>query len=249
MTCPHCQVTLYQDMAFCPSCGHAIGNAASVPSAPPVLSVTPATPAPPVSREAVRAEEMRSLNAVIAFLTPVQSLFDRYDRVADTLIRYNRGARKGLLIWGCIVATIGMLFLFFTTETNYTAEDMAVISFLMLFPGLAMVGGGIGMLVNNHVKRSRSLSEYRQICEEFSRLLPSMPTCTIGLCYCNPRILNRLLAMMQYGHADTAKEALNLCLPPHSHAATQRYFFALQHALGSAHVTGPLVFLHPRFVQ
>ncbi len=196
MFCHHCGQQVADGAAFCTACGK------SLTAAP--------TPSPAVDfqaqKNAIRQSEISALTKALQYFSQKRSEFTEYDYVCELVNHYAQGAKGSLLVWGCIIATIGLL----TMLAGPEAMLGALIGFVV--PGAAMIFGGIMMKVKNRKNYQYFQDEYARLSQELYDHYVSYPNCPVGPEYANPEILEIILGVLQSGRADTIKEAINLLI-------------------------------------
>lgn len=199
MFCSKCGSQVADGAAFCASCG------ASLTVAP-----APAQPAQPAidfqaQKNAIRQSEMAALSNALDYFNQKRSEFEEYDLVCDLVADFARGAKSGLLVWGCIITTFGLL-------TLLSGEAILPLLLVLVLPGAAMIAGGILMKVNNRKKYEYFQNEYSRLSQELYTHYINYPNCPVGPEYSNPEILEIIMGILQSGRADTIKESINLAI-------------------------------------
>ena len=195
MFCPNCGQQIADGSAFCSVCGK---------------STTNITPAPVMDfqaqKQAVRQSEISALSQALNHFNQKRDEFTEYDYVCELVNHYAKGAKSSLLVWGIIIATVGLL--------CCLAGEEAFLGSLIAFvvPGGAMIFGGIMMKVKNRKNYAYFQQEYARLSEELANHYVAYPNCPVGPEYTNPEILEIILGVLQSGRADTIKEAINLLI-------------------------------------
>lgn len=201
MNCPFCNATVADNVAFCTNCGNSLGNVESM------LRNQKASENDSQryhsQRSSVRKSETDLLNSIIAHFSKKQHIYDEYERVAENLRYYEKGSSSALIVWGAILVTFGLL---------YFVSGAALFLFLLLIPGALMFLGGILIKVNNACKCNRYEREYKKLSLELCNYYITYPNCPIPAEYTNPRILYVVMNTIQYGRADSIREAVNYVL-------------------------------------
>lgn len=225
MFCPNCGQSLADGARFCANCGS---------------SLTPAQPAPAADyymmnsmhqyqaqKSATRQSEMNTLDNLISYFGRKEDQYDEYDAVSAAVNVYSRGAKKGLIVWGAILASFG--FIFQLARNDADAAVLGTVGLIIfLLPGLAMIFGGIMMQISNKKKYQRVLARWQELSDELYRHYAAYPSCPIGPEYSNPHILRMLRNTLQSGRADTIKECLNLMVADANQRALEDYMAQIQ---------------------
>lgn len=201
MFCPHCGSQVADGVAFCSNCG---GNLNAVTQVQPQVQ-QPAYDYQ-AQKQAVRESEIKSLASVLAHFNQKRDEFEYYDAVCVLVNHYAQGAKKSLIVWGAIIASMGII--------CALAEASAAIDGLIAFiiPGAAMIAGGILMQIKNRKNQEYYNAEYARLSEELYNHYLAYPNCPVGPEYVSPDILELIMEVMQSGRADTIKESINLLL-------------------------------------
>lgn len=194
MFCNNCGSQVPDGASFCNNCGASIAGAAQAQMQQFQNQ-----------KNAVRQSEIASLEDAIAYFGQKRDLYNEYDLVSELVIDFARGAKKSLLVWGIIISALGVLMLLAGPEAFAGA-------LLFIFPGAAMIVGGILMQVNNKKKYAYFSSEYTRISAELTDYYNAYPNCPVGAEYSNPEILESILGVLRSGRADTIKESINLLI-------------------------------------
>lgn len=225
MYCPNCGYSLADTTKFCPNCGESIAAApAPVPEAPlrpdPMLQYQ-------MQKNAVRQSEQQELDRLIHHFSQKETQYENYDLATEAVNHYSRGARKGLIVWGAILAAFGFIFLLAQFDSD--ASDLATVGlFVFLLPGLFMIFGGIMMQVANKKNYRRAVDIWDQLSMELYNHYTAYPNCPVGPEYSNPQILRALRSTLQSGRADTIKECLNLMVADANQRAMEDYLEQIQ---------------------
>lgn len=217
MFCPHCGKQTVDGVAFCSSCGGALAPVAVQPQQSAAEFQT--------QKNAIRQSEMKELNDAMVYFAPKAEQFQAYDRICDLLAHYSRGARSALLVWGCIIATCGLLF----SGSLLISEPSAAFALMCILglPGILMIVGGILMKVKNKKNLNYCQEEYARLSQELSDYYVSYPDCPVGPEYANPEILGILMDYLKSGRADTIKESINLAISDAKQNEMDEYMSAI----------------------
>lgn len=211
MFCNHCGSQVPDGAAFCNNCGNSV-NAAPQAQMHQFQN----------QKNAIRQSEIAALENVLAYFSKKRSEFAEYDLVCMLVNDFAGGAKKSLLVWGCIILTAGLLML--------TAGADALVGALIAFvlPGAAMMTGGILMQVNNKKKYHYFQSEYARLSQELYEYYMAFPNCPVGPEYANPEILELILGVLLSGRADTIKESINLLIADANQSEMNAYIQAIE---------------------
>ena len=201
MYCSKCGKQISEDSSFCTYCGN------------PLKEVT--APAQTVDfqtqKNDIRQSELNVLADAYNYFNKKKSIYNEYDSVCDSLNYYSRGAKSGLIIWGCIIFSITTLILFILAA----AESFEAFPYLLItgmFPSILMIIGGILMKINNAKKMTYYKNEYSRLVVDLYRYYLQYKNCPFGPEYSNPNSIKRISSILQSGRADTVKDSLNLML-------------------------------------
>ena len=220
MFCPYCGATVVDGASFCATCGK------QVVAAPVASNIAEAQAQQYQMQKAVaRKAEIDSMTNALSYFAQKEDVFNEYDHVCQQVNYYGRGAKGALLVWGCILATIGLLFAAIFSENE--PESMPV-AYIFLFPGILMIIGGILMKVNNHRKFAHYKEKYGYLSTELYHHYIAYPECPVGPEYANPQVLRYLINLMQSGRADTVKESIQLAMSGRRQGSVMEYFSNLK---------------------
>ena len=221
MFCPNCGQTIAEGARFCANCGNNLSaNQVNLVTDYQAVSTMQQYQ---LQKSAARQSELRVLDSLIMHFSQKQEQYDNYDTACEAVCHYSRGAKKGLIVWGAILATFGFILLL------ATAESAVVGLLLFLLPGLFMVFGGIMMQVANRKNHRQALNIWQQLSDELCAHYAAYPNCPVGPEYSNPQILHTLRSTLQSGRADTIKECLNLMIADANQRAIENYLEDIQH--------------------
>lgn len=201
MFCPSCGQQIADGAVFCTNCGTNLAGQMPVQQAQPDYVQ---------NNYSVRENELGLLTEIWRYFSQLAAKYREYDATCKQVNYYAQGASVALLVWGCILASIGLVFSFICSLDYSTQESALVFLLLFLLPGSLMVLGGILMQVNNRKKLSRYKAQYAQILQEIYGYYAAYTGCPVGLEYTNPDALAYLMKQMQSGRAYTIRDALNL---------------------------------------
>lgn len=225
MFCPNCGTRIMDGASFCTACGK---QAAPAPSNAPVQSAAELQAQQyQFQKEAARKNEMRSLENAISYFSQKSDEFKAYDFICNRVNYYAQGASGALIVWGCIIASIALMFIVGLASEDET-EPMPVFLSIFLIPGLLMVFGGIMMKVCNRRNLRRARARYAELSKELYDHYISYPETPIAIEFVNPEILKRILRDMEFGRANTIQECIKLKIQGRKYEEIQRYFSRLE---------------------
>ncbi len=208
MFCSSCGKQIPDNSTFCSGCGAQVGP---IMQAQVVPTQNWGAPDPlqsqfQMQKNAVRQSEIQSMQQTIQYFMQKKDVFDEYDAVSTLVQHYAQGASSALIVWGSIIATIGLFSL-------SGGPSVWAFSFLfLLFPGIMMIVGGILLKVNCRKKYAYYQERYDALSQELYDHYTRYPNCPVGPEYCNPDILYSILSVLESGRADTIKESINLLI-------------------------------------
>lgn len=227
MFCNKCGTQLPDGSVFCSSCGCDMStNSINGVSAPVMNYGAQFLQAQEMQaqqyqmqKNAVRKGEMETLKRAYEHFNLKRAEFQAYDEVGEKLNRYLRGAKSALLVWGIILTSVALLF----STSTITGNFPAVLFFMLLIPGGAMLAGGIMMKVNNKKKCAIYEDEYIRLSNILNEHYKAYPLCPVGAEYANPEIMEVIMGILESGRADTIKEAINVLIAEVNQAEMQKY--------------------------
>lgn len=201
MFCSYCGAQLADGSAFCSSCGSQLSQSVAAPAPAQVMQ----QPSYQEQKNAVRESEMAVMQSLYNHFSQAAEDYEAYDACCELVNYYSKGAKSSLLVWGCIIATFGII-------ACLAPEAIlgALIGFLI--PGAAMITGGILMKVANRKNYNEYLELYDQLSNSLAQHYDNYPNCPIGPEYSNPVILEGMMSILQSGRADTIKECINILI-------------------------------------
>ena len=211
MYCGKCGSFVPDGAAFCNNCGE---NLQMVAQAQMFQA----------QKNAIRQSEMDELERAIAHFNQKRAEFEEYDYVSNQVVHYARGARKSLIVWGAIIASIGLLML----AVAGSEAGVAPAAMIFLLPGIAMIAGGILMQVNNKKKLNEYSEQYARLSYELMNHYNAYPNCPVGAEYSNPEVLEIILGALRSGRADTIKESINVLISDAERAEMQEALSAIE---------------------
>lgn len=225
MFCPYCGTRIMEGASFCTACGK---------QADPALSNAPAQSADELQaqqyqfqKEAARKNGIRSLENAISHFSQKSDQFKAYDYICSRVNYYAQGASSALLVWGCIIASIALMFIVGLASEDET-EPLPVFLAIFLIPGLLMVFGGIMMKVRNRRNLRRARARYAELSKELYDHYISYPEAPIAIEFVNPEILKRILSELEFGRANTIQESIKLKTQGRKYGEIQRYLSRLE---------------------
>lgn len=227
MFCPYCGTKIMEGASFCTACGKQTVPAAESDSQEASVQSAAELQAQQYQyqQEAIRKNEMRSLEKAISYFLQKSEEFKAYDFICSKVNYYARGASSALIVWGCIIASFALLFIAVLAGTDEDA--LPVLASLFLIPGLLMIFGGIMMKVCNRRNLRRARARYAELSKELYDHYVSYPETPIAIEFVNPEILKRILRDMEFGRANTIQECIKLKIQGRKYDEIQRYFSRL----------------------
>ncbi len=226
MFCPYCGNSVSEGHLFCNICGKPLASTPA-PEAP--------KPAQPnfsdlqaqyqMQKEGTRKAELETLSNVYDHFAQKSGQFRDYDAVCERVNYFAQGAKSALLVWGCIAATLGLLFSLILLSDNEPPWPFLI---LFLIPGLAMIAGGILMKVNNRKKLNKFKEYYASLSLELYNHYIDYPNCPVGPEYVNPQILELCMSALRSGRADSIKESINMVLASVRQSRIKEYLVTLE---------------------
>ena len=228
MFCPYCGSAVAEGGSFCAVCGKNVATTAPAQPMPSVAEIQAQQQLQAqqyqMQKNAIRQSEINTLAQAIQYFSQKRSQFEEYDLVCDLVNDFAKGAKSGLLVWGCIIATFGLI----ATGSVVGTGDMFPVMLFTLLPGIGMIVGGILMKINSRKKYEYFQAEYARLSDELYTYYLYYPNCPVGPEYVNPDILELIMEVLQSGRADTIKESINLLLADINQAEMNEYFEAIE---------------------
>lgn len=229
MYCPYCQSSIVDDSVFCKQCGKRVNEVPEQPA--PVDPFQQQAQQYQQQCDALRKNELSSLNHVLQHFAQKQRSYDLYHNVCANINRFARGASKALLVWGCIVFSIAATFILLLAPdmidgymyTEDIISALTIFGLLGFLPGILMIVGGILMKVNNHRKLSSFRDQYTALSHELYQHYLNYPASPVGPEYSDPRILIKIQDHIASGRANTISESLNHLVAASNQRAISQY--------------------------
>lgn len=245
MYCPYCGKTLVENASFCMSCGKPVLLAHSEPSAVQVTNTQ--LQQYQMQKDVARKGEIDTLTNAFYHFSQKAPQFKEYDYVCNRLNYYAGGASSALLVWGCIVLSVALIYLLSLISEGGPVGAPAVLSFFFLLPGIGMLTGGILLKVANRRKFAYFKERYAQLSAELYNHYAAFPQCPVEAEYVNPAILQRFLYVLQSGRADTIRESVSLTVSSRHQARLYEYFSALKYNTADVQSPVPVFFAADAF--
>ena len=212
MFCSYCGNQFADGMQFCLFCGQPdTGAGMSAPAQPSYAPAGQPYYGTPVEQRAnIRQSETAELKKMIQYFSQKKDQYDEYDRVCERLDPRKRRKKVGLLVWGILIAIVGLI----VSIVGIAAESTG--DFLV---GLCILLGGAAMIVGFGVSSSARERNYQAACRRFDELTEELYQhylnygyCLVSAEYTNPSNLLAILQTIETGRADTIKEAVNILI-------------------------------------
>lgn len=159
---------------------------------------------------AMRNGALTELSKMHQYFSKVQSKYDEFDRINETLPKMNRVGKKPMLVFGIITLSIALIFTVVAANTHSELAITPCVLFSII--GFGLLGGFIAI----EIVRKKRVQNYNnrliQLSKELMYHYNNYGKCQLGADYTNPRIIEKLYDMVQSGRADTIKEAVNQLL-------------------------------------
>lgn len=208
MYCVNCGAEILENATFCSACGTRIAQNQTQ------------TENFQSQKDIIHKNEIFKLKMAINYFSQKYNQYKAYDKACAMLNEYSRPASKALIIWGCIILTIGLMLCIATLSVQSVV--------LVLIPGIAMLIGGIFMQVNNRRKYRSAKYEYTCLSRELYKHYASYTNCPVGAEFTNPETLQKILSVLISGRADTIKESINILLSDVDRAQINKYIKSIQ---------------------
>ena len=247
MFCSKCGAQIMEGASFCTVCGKQ-----TIPVAAPNSQEGSAQTAAELQaqqyqfqQEAIRKNEMRSLENAISYFSQKSEKFTAYDFICKKVNYYAQGASSALIVWGSIIASIALLFIVGLSSVDDT-EAVPALASVFLIPGLLMIFGGIMMKVCNRRNFRRAQARYAELSKELYDHYIRYPEAPIAIEFVNPEVLKRILRDIEFGRANTIQECIKLKIQGRKYDEIQRYISRLAENTAEANaVTGVDKFFVP----
>ncbi len=223
MYCPFCGNPNGDNATFCSTCGSQLVSAPQQMYPSPYAQTNIQAQQYQYQNAALRKGSIDSLYSAIAHFSQKSAQFEEYDHVCHQINRYSHGAKASLLIWGCIVFTLGLLI----AITSEDVETAAMFACIFSLPGILMIVGGILMKIFNRRTLEQLKERYAALTNELYNHFVICPGCPVGTEYANPQVLGLLLDVIQSGRADTVKESINIVMDKRRQAQVRKYLAVL----------------------
>lgn len=236
MFCSHCGNQVADNSAFCPACGKSLNANAVAPVDNAAMQAQYQQYQQmqeyqmqqfQMQKNTIRQSEISSLNQAFNYFYQKKAEFDAYDEACNMVNYYSQGAKSGLIVWGAIIASIGLISSLSYVE-HQSAGGLFAILCCTVFPAIAMIFGGIKMKVNNRKNLNHYQEEYSRLSQELYTYYTNYPGCPIGPEYANPDIITLIMEVLRSGRADTIKEAINVLIADANQADMDEYLLQIQ---------------------
>lgn len=220
MFCNQCGRQNPDDAAFCLSCGQnlralASGNAGMMGYQQPSYIQ---------DRMNIRNNEIAEMNRMIEYFSQKRNQYAEYDAVCSMLDLLSKGKRKGLLIWGIILVSLGVFLIFISigmlvsgssgSRSSYSSTSgiSIIVTYLISFVGPGTVLIILFIVTSRARDRNGAIASrrYDELTTELYQHYLAYGYCPVGCEYTNPSNLMVILQTIQSGRADTTKDAINV---------------------------------------
>lgn len=163
-----------------------------------------------MKREQTRNAEIMETERMIRYFSQKEASYNEYDYLCAQLIKFSKGKRHALLIWGIIISVFGtILFSLLTAKNTYPELVVSIIPFLI---GQGMIIGYIAYSISFGKKHKVTKERFNTVSNELAEHYSNYGVCAVGAEYTNPSNLIAILNTIKSGRADTIKEALNVLI-------------------------------------
>ena len=166
---------------------------------------------------------------MISYFSKVSDKYAEYERVCVALDPRNKRKRVGLLVWGIIIAVIGLTF---AEAFNHSSQGMSTFGVITILGGVAMIIGYIASSSARNTNYDDAYKRFNQLTNELLRYYQGYGPCLVSAEYTNPNNLVAIRDTISSGRADNIKEALNVLIDD-AHRNNMEAF-ARQSAISSA---------------
>ncbi len=162
------------------------------------------------AREAALAE----LNTILNHFAPKVDVYQKYENVNKDIEKYSKTSRAPI-VWGIIVALLGIFFLFDGIFGVKHAADK--VPYYIIAGIFAAIGAGLIALfflkMKSHKKKKEDLIvEAGELSNQLQLIYNGCGNCPVAPEYSDPRILFKLQAIIISGRCATVPEALTTLL-------------------------------------
>lgn len=207
MKCQNCGKDLNQEAKFCDGCGTPISYSQQFTAQP--VSYPAQKRNYNQERMNVRIGEIAELNRMIGYFSKKSAQYTEYDNVCARIDHLARGKKSALLVWGIIVASLGVLSAFASfASREYGA--LFIFFLIYIFPGAAMICGHVFSVRAYNKNVATANRRYDELTNELFNYYKAYGYCPVGAEYTNPSNLVAILNVIQSGRADTTKDAINV---------------------------------------
>lgn len=217
MFCSHCGKEMAVNGSYCSYCGKLTNN---------TTQVQPKSYSQPqgYQRNIQRQCEIAEVEKMINYFYQKSSQYNEYDWVNERLYKLSRCSSAHLIVWGCILLTLGMygiiclIAMLATWEAksidvfSYSYEDIipGVVFSATIIPGIILVLSYVKRFKSHNKEMAYCLKRFDELSNELYIHYISYKNCPIGPEYTNPSNLQVIYQTIVSGRADTTKEALNV---------------------------------------
>ena len=226
--CSGCGSEVNDNWKVCPNCGKTVGVSTPQSESEGFVRYI-------LNGEVDRRASAHELFRTIEYFEEKQDLYDEYDRLSrqdipmtSNSIFFNWYWFK--VIWLIYILVVPVLFCFgfLTKWILFPSDDLLTtgifiilciaVFIVSLLPSVLYVIFQIVKIKKKKKLLAELLERRAVVANELAENFRNFGYCVVGMEYTNPRILKRILGMIQDGRADTPKEALNTLINDHHNA-------------------------------
>lgn len=211
MYCQKCGFQLFDGSKFCPECATPVANSVQETNHKQYYDYQ-------AEKKAIRESEKAEITKVYNYFASKQEAFNEYDMVCGIINDCRRISFAHIIrYWSIVVGFIFTAPLVFTSLLLVENFLMSTVIIYLIFSPIILFG--IYRIVSSIVKfyankKTLAMAEerYAELAQEIYMYYCNYPNCPIGIAYTNPRIIYKIITILQSGRADTIKESLNIII-------------------------------------